>query len=358
MADGVLEPEGRELRGARWALVGAADALRLERIDLYAGHYQGRGRSRWQGGPKRGEGCLQPRSRANMRWLFSSLPWEMLGIRASMITLTYPGEWRDWVPEATTLERHRHAFAERWRRKFGTLQGVWVKEFQQSGRPHLHLYVALPESVSAEDFEGLRLRTIAGKKLEERYGTFHGRRMLAPIGGPYGGQFGEWLLRAWSGVVGTAGKGEKHERRGADVRVCFWSEGAAEKDRAEVARYFYKESAKLGQKEAPEDFGPVGRYWGHWGGSEGFEPVRQRVALPDDVGFELERRMAFLVRWRLRARAQRLGWHGELGGFSERRDGTGVTVYEISPADQARLLRYAEAAAVRELVRAVSSVEE
>ena len=282
-----------------------------------------------------------------MRWLFSALPWGLLGARASMMTLTYPGPWREWVPDGRTLERHRHAFAERWRRRFGTLRGVWVREFQQSGRPHLHLYVALPESVSAEDFEGLRLRAIAGKRLKERYGTYRGRRLLAPIGGRYGGEFGDWLLRTWSQVVGTAGKGEKHEKRGVDIRVCFWSEGAAAKDRAQVARYFYKESAKLAQKRAPEDFGPVGRYWGYWGGSEGFAPVLQRVALADDVAFELKRRMVLLVRWRLRALGRRKGWEGDVGAFGERREGTGVTVYEFSPADQARLVRYAEAAAAR-----------
>jgi hypothetical protein len=287
-----------------------------------------------------------------MRWAFGALPWELLGVRASMMTLTYPGAWREWVPDGRTLERHRHAFAERWRREFGTLLGVWVKEFQQSGRPHLHLYLALPESVSAEDFEGLRLRTIVGKRLEERYGTYWGRRLMKPIGGRYGGEFGDWLLRAWSEVVGTAGKGEHHERRGVDVRVCFWSEGAAEKDRAQVARYFYKESAKLAQKQPPEDFGPVGRYWGYWGRSQGFAPVLQRVALPDDVAFELERRMVLLVRWRLRVMARRKGWTGgpdefAVGGFAERREGTGVTLYEFSPAEQARLIRYAEAAATR-----------
>ena len=360
IAEGVPGPEGGtgEPRGARWELVTTADAVRLERIDLRRGRYQGRGSKGWQGGTKRGEGSLQPRSRARMRWLFGSLPWEMLGARALLVTLTYPGPWQEWVADGRSLERHRRAFAERWRRKFGTLQGVWVKEFQQSGRPHLHLYVALPESVSAEEFEGLRLRTIGGKTLEERYGTFNGRRSLKPIGGRYGGEFGKWLLRAWSEVVGTAGKGEKHERRGVDVRVCFWSEGAAEKDRAEVARYFYRESAKLGQKRAPEDFGAVGRYWGLWGASEGFKPVLQRVTLPDDVGFELERRMAFLVGWRLLVKAHRTGGYRALHNYSERRDGTGVTVYDVSPADQARLLRYAEAAAARKRARRLPSVEE
>jgi len=360
MAEEVVELEGREgKRGAaRWELVTTADAVRLERVDLWTGRYQGRASKGWQGGAERGEGGLHPRSRARMRWLFGSLPWEMLGVRGSLVTLTYPGDWQEWVADGRSLERHRRAFAERWRRRFGTLQGVWVKEFQQSGRPHLHLYVALPESVSAEEFEGLRLRTIAGKKLEDRFGTYEGRRKLKPIGGRYGGEFGDWLLRAWSEVVGTAGKGEKHEKRGVDVRVCFWSEGAAEKDRAEVARYFYNESAKLGQKRAPEGFGPVGRYWGLWGASEGFKPVLQRVALSDDVGVELERRMALLLGWRLLVKAHRTGGYRALHNYSERRDGTGVTLYECSPADQARLLRNAEAAAARKRARRLRSVEE
>jgi hypothetical protein len=34
----------------------------------------------------------------NMRRLFLSLPWELLGPRPALISLTYPGDWQRWVP--------------------------------------------------------------------------------------------------------------------------------------------------------------------------------------------------------------------------------------------------------------------
>src|SRR5438128_1730710 len=44
----------------------------------------------------RGDAGQSPRSRNNMRWTFASLPWEMLGDRLVMLSLTYPGDWRSW----------------------------------------------------------------------------------------------------------------------------------------------------------------------------------------------------------------------------------------------------------------------
>jgi hypothetical protein len=69
-----------------------------------------------------------------------SLPFDMLGDRPLWLTLTYPSDWRRWVPDGRTFEGHRRAFGERWRRNFGEPIGFWTKEFQLAdGRPHLHL---------------------------------------------------------------------------------------------------------------------------------------------------------------------------------------------------------------------------
>ena len=59
------------------------------------------------------------RSRRHMRFEFSALPWELLGARPAMITLTYPGDWQLYVPNSEILGRHRERFKERWRKKFG-----------------------------------------------------------------------------------------------------------------------------------------------------------------------------------------------------------------------------------------------
>jgi hypothetical protein len=351
-AEGVARPATTAWHGGpqvQWLVTDTLDALRLRRHVEYQGRVLN-ARSRGGGslaGESRGIGGMKPQSRANMRWRFASMPWEQLGLRASMVTLTYPGNWQEWVPDGETLERHRKAFAERWRRRFGTLTGVWVKEFQEAGRPHVHMYLAIPDAVAAEDFEALRLRTVGLQRLEARYGKYHGRRMMAPIGGAHGGAFGDWLLAAWSEVVGTAGTGEKHEKRGVDVKVCFWSEGAAEKDRMEVARYFANESGKLAQKEPPEGFGPVHRYWGTWGKKEGFSSIERTAEVSVDLGAELERRLVFLVRWRLRRQARWRDTEGRVGNFDQRRWGNGVTLFAIRPEDQARLYNWAETAARR-----------
>src|SRR4051794_29610691 len=49
------------------------------------------------------------RSRQRMRFEFSALPWEKLGRRPVMITLTYPGEWEVWVPDSRVFTRNREA---------------------------------------------------------------------------------------------------------------------------------------------------------------------------------------------------------------------------------------------------------
>jgi len=61
----------------------------------------------------------------------------MRGERPLWITLTYPGDWRPWVPDGPTLERHRRALGEAWYRAFGERPvGFWSKEFQLAeGRP-------------------------------------------------------------------------------------------------------------------------------------------------------------------------------------------------------------------------------
>lgn len=47
--------------------------------------------------PRRGDRGLTARSRMNMRRLFVSLPWELVGPRPALISLTYPKVWQPWV---------------------------------------------------------------------------------------------------------------------------------------------------------------------------------------------------------------------------------------------------------------------
>ena len=293
---------------------------------------------------RRGDAGMSPRSAVNMRRTFESLPWERLG-RPALISLTYPGNWKRWVPDGRRLEAHRTALRRRWVRRWREpLAGVWVKEFQQRGAPHLHLYVALPSAMSEEEMERLRRRAIEAKGLEHVYGTYQGRGMLR--WGHWEGEFIPWLRDAWSEVVGTQGRTRTHHGRGVDVRVFFFTEAEEHSaNRQEVARYLGKEAAKWQQKQPPEGFTGVGRYWGWWPGDVDFVPDVQKVSLDWRVGVELGHRMERWVRWRMRATG------ASLEQFKLRKPGDGVTAYALSGADFLRVLRWSERAVERKIER-------
>jgi hypothetical protein len=302
----------------------------------------------------RGDRGQSARSRNNMRRLFGSLPWELLGPRPAIVSLTYPGDWRRWVPNGRVLEAHRRAFERRWVRRWGEpLVGVWVKEFQESGRPHLHLYIGLPTEMSAEDFEGLRERTLMRHRFEQAFGRHQGRAALPAISQEYGGEFAMWIRTAWSEVVGTQGVNQKHHARGVDVAVMFWTdEVAAIADRTRVAAYLAKEASKWRQKRPPAGFFGVGQYFGRWGRTVGFNPIVEERSVGRDVAEELERRLARWVNWKLRVESR--GTSRTLvpkTALILRFWGDGITAFGLGPEQAARLLRWSEAAAARKAAR-------
>jgi len=141
-----------------------------------------------------------------MRWTFDGLPWEMLGERPALITLTYPGDWRRWCPDARTFVLHRDRLKGRWRREFGGPIGVWVAEFQprpwrpeaEQRAPHLHLYLGLPDSVGRTgvelndvEYAALQRRTWERKRWQSKYGKRRAGDRVRAVAGP----FSWWLLR-------------------------------------------------------------------------------------------------------------------------------------------------------------------
>jgi len=296
----------------------------------------------------------------NFERLIRSLPLEMMGNRLVFIALTYPGDWRRWVPDGRALEGHRRKMVERMRRRWGVepVVGLWCKEFQKRGAPHFHLYVGLPDSVSGEDYEGFRQRTLLRKRLEAKWGIREGRKKLPAIGEQYGGETAMWLRDAWSGVVGTYGVERQHHARGVDVAVSFWSEEvAASKSRVEVAGYMAGEMAKWRQKAPPEGFSGVGDYYGSLGRQVGFVPQVEMMRLPEDVGVWVTRVMARYVR--LRMAAKRRGWSRDVvgeaelvkvvaaSGMARRRERDGVTAFGFGAGALARVIRFAEGQVAR-----------
>lgn len=267
-----------------------------------------------------------------MRLDFGALPWEMLGKRPVMVTLTYPGDWQQWVPDARTLVRHREALKERWRRKYGMPVGVWVVEFQKRGAPHLHMYLALPDSVSDQEYAGLQHRTTRRRNLERRYGSYEARRrMRAPSG-----EFGNWIRTAWWEIVGS--KSKAHHGRGVDLAVMFFSDKAEETaDRVRVAEYLWRESGKWAQKQPPEDFGSL-KFYGRWGDKLGFKPRLTEDQVDEQVGYEIRRVMRKLQTVKRRQDAERRGYkfRPELGGTRGR---DGLTVFDVDGRKLSPVLR-------------------
>ena len=286
-----------------------------------------------------------------MRFEYGALPWELLGRRPVMITLTYPGNWELWVADARELHRHRENLKERWRRRLGTPIGVWVTEFQRRGAPHLHLYLGLPDEVSEKEYEGLQKRTISRKILERRVGSYEARsRLRAPSG-----EFATWLRTAWWEVVGS--ELPAHHAHGVDIATAFYSDQAeAQANRARVAEYFWRESGKWAQKQPPEGFGGL-KFYGRWGQKQGFVPVVSVTEMDERVGLELRRVLRRMQLGKMRESARRSGRKlPRNAGRSRGRDG--LTVFNVDGhAIGPKLLAWAEQAALNKASRATGMEE-
>lgn len=255
-----------------------------------------------------------------MRRTFAALPWDMLLPRLALVTLTLPREWRRYTPDGRVFERQRRLFVDRFEYRWGPLSGVWVKEFQARGAPHVHMWIGLPDSVGEADYEGLRRRSSLRRRLTDEVGQNKARALVGRVGGAYGGEFGDWLRLNWAEVV-TGNTNGAHFNRGVDVEPCFWTEDAAgNADLRVLQEYFWRESVKKAQKAPPRDYGPVGRYWAVMGRGRGFRPeALQKVTLGQADAAVVEVMLA-------RAARQRLG-SVERCWLDERRVGDGLAVF-------------------------------
>jgi len=169
------------------------------------------------------------KSRTRMVRRLASLDWTPMRAqgRLAMVTLTYPGDWLRYAPDAATVKRHLKSWRSALERQYGQRCAVWKLEFQARGAPHFHVLLAVPNGVPLRDFR-------------------------------------EWVGRTWSRSVGAPA------RVGVDV-----SFGARATDPQRVATYFAKHAAPAaGSKEyqhqppaqwvdADEECS-VGRFWGYW----------------------------------------------------------------------------------------------
>ena len=124
-----------------------------------------------------------------------------------IITLTYP---REFSSDGKEVKHHLELMRE-WFRYRG-VSAFWFLEFQARGAPHFHLFTDNP--VEAKE-----------------------------------------LSRKWYEVVGSGD--EKHLRAGTQIQRI-------RKPHA-IAAYAAKYATKKEQKEVPQGYSNVGRFWGGWG---------------------------------------------------------------------------------------------
>ena len=250
-----------------------------------------------------------------MRYEMVALDWDLLGRRPVLATFTMPAKWRALCPDARSLDRMRKALHGAWTYRHGAPVAFWVVEFQPRAQraleeqhaPHLHVYIGVPESVSEEEFEGWVRRTRRRHELDAQYGKYEGRRRLPALEG----EFADWLLAKWSGIVGSADRwgmvDRHHRKRGVDITPAFWSALAeSTANRTRIADYFWRESGKMGQKTPPEDFGGLA-FYGRWGSRQGFVPQEAVTTLSEGDGYILRRQYVRLVEERMRADAAKAG---------------------------------------------------
>jgi hypothetical protein len=157
-----------------------------------------------RGGGKRGR-ISEFSAASARRLLFCARNFPGLSV---MVTLTYPG---DFPCDGRTVKSHWRRMRQ-WFLRHGNPSGLWFLEFQARGAPHFHVF--LPCEVPMKD-----------------------------------------VAEAWYAIVGSG-----------DIRH-LWAGTRTEALRNPHAAgaYAAKYASKTVQKEVPEGFSDVGRFWGIWG---------------------------------------------------------------------------------------------
>jgi hypothetical protein len=180
------------------------------------------------------------KSRAAMCRTFAELDYTPLvesGRVPAMVTLTYPGDWECVAPDGASVKRHMVLWRKRFQREWGEPACyIWKLEFQRRGAPHIHLWMAPPQTP-----------------------------------GRSGRTFWNWLSEEWADIVAHPDPEQRarHLLAGTAVDVL---NGLRACDPKRLAIYFTKHSSpnRLGDKEyqhiVPEAWrkpghGP-GRFWG------------------------------------------------------------------------------------------------
>lgn len=166
------------------------------------------------------------KSQRNCKFMFDAASRDM----STAICLTYPLELRDSL-DGRQVKNHLRAFILAYNRKFSiTGRHIWVLEFQTNGNPHFHLLTDCKADIKTQR---------------------------------------EFVAARWYKIVGSGL--EKHFNAGTSCNYV--------KSQAGVASYMASYLKKADQKQVPENFHNVGRFWG--GSRNAFE-VEKEIREYDD----------------------------------------------------------------------------
>jgi hypothetical protein len=188
----------------------SSSVLKVFPLDAKEKHRQP-GVKRRGGGMREAIAGFSEDSKRRMLFTFRNV----VGLRV-LLTLTYPGEFST---DGREVKRH-WANMRRWLARRG-VAGAWFMEFQERGAPHFHCF-------------------LTGQVPKEE------------------------VAAAWYQIVGSGD--ERHLRAGTGIESLRELHAAG----AYAAKYLRKQE----QKEVPEGFSDVGRFWGLFGGLS-VEPVVQ-----------------------------------------------------------------------------------
>jgi len=168
------------------------------------------------------------KSQRNCKFKFDSASRGM----TSAICLTYPEELREKL-DGRIIKKHFKAFILAYLRRFG-IRGryIWVLEFQKNGNPHFHLLTDCKADI----------------KLQR-----------------------EFIAARWFKIVDS--KLEKHLKAGTSCEAV--------RSQAGVASYMASYLKKADQKQVPDNFHNVGRFWG--GSKNAFEVERSVSVFEDSM---------------------------------------------------------------------------
>jgi len=151
----------------------------------------------------------------------------------SMVTLTYPGEF---PLDGALCKKHLRAILTAFKRRLGeSVAYLWFLEFQRRGAPHFHVLINV--ALTVEDHAWQQ----------------------------------SWLSDRWYKIVGSGDP--NHLLAGTRWENIREIEGAR--------HYMVKYAAKTYQKEVPDGFTNVGRFWGTTRNITCFPVLMEAVGLPE-----------------------------------------------------------------------------